>query len=203
MGAGRKRTFNQDDVLLKAMSVFWQKGYSGASITDLTKAMGVTKPSLYTAFGSKEGLFTHAIKRYVELYGTLNVEVLFEGSVSLRERVKRYLESIAKMLTDTNLPGGCFVTNSTCEAGSQCLPEDMEKTILTINKVSVENFTRLFNEEKTKGNLPNDLLAEGLSDYLLTIQFGLAVMARNCANEARLNQVISYSLASFDVGDRE
>lgn len=198
MGAGRKRTFNQDDVLLKAMSVFWQKGYSGASITDLTKAMGVTKPSLYTAFGSKEGLFKDAIRRYVELYGTPYFDVLLEEEVSLKDRVKLYLESIVKMLTDTSLPGGCFVTNSTCEAGSQCLPEDTESMIFAINKTSVEGFTHLFNEEKEKGNLPEDLLAEGLSDFLLSTQFGLAVMARNGADAARLNQVISYSLASFE-----
>ena len=61
---GRPRSFDVDVALDQALQVFWQKGYEGASLTDLTEAMGINRPSLYCAFGSKEELFRKALDRY-------------------------------------------------------------------------------------------------------------------------------------------
>ena len=61
---GRPRTFDMDQALDQALQVFWEKGYAGTSIADLTEAMGVNPPSLYAAFGNKEKLFKKALDRY-------------------------------------------------------------------------------------------------------------------------------------------
>src|SRR6185503_15427259 len=66
MPAGRPREFDLDEALDRALEVFWRKGYEGASLPDLTKAMKINRPSLYAAFGNKEALFRKAIDRYVE-----------------------------------------------------------------------------------------------------------------------------------------
>src|SRR5690348_4805353 len=63
---GRPRSFDVDHALDRALKVFWRKGYEGASLPDLTKAMGINRPSLYAAFGNKEALFRKAIDRYIE-----------------------------------------------------------------------------------------------------------------------------------------
>jgi AcrR family transcriptional regulator len=63
---GRPREFDTDEALDKAMMVFWQQGFEGASLSDLTEAMGISRPSLYAAFGNKEELFRRALGRYVE-----------------------------------------------------------------------------------------------------------------------------------------
>lgn len=197
MAAGRQRTFDKEKALNKAMEVFWQKGYSGTSLSELTEAMGINKPSLYAAFGNKEELFVKALNQYVNDYGLPHFDKLLDKSSSLRERLEAYLESIAKMLSDSKLPGGCFVTTSTCEAGSDCLPEDAVQTILKINASSIEGFISFFQDEQAQGNIVTTASAETLADYLLTLQFGMAVMARNGIKRDRLKQIISYAVSSF------
>ncbi|KPJ94747.1 MAG: TetR family transcriptional regulator [Gammaproteobacteria bacterium SG8_11] len=197
MGAGRQRTFDKQDALSKAMEVFWRKGYSGTSLSDLTEAMGINKPSLYAAFGNKEDLFVSAINQYVNDYGAPHFDKLLNPTSSLKGRVRAYLESIAKMISDSKLPGGCFVTTSTCEAGSDCLPEDAVQTILKINAASTKAFVSFFKDEQAKGNTVSTTSPEVLADYLLTLQFGLAVMARNGIRRDRLEQVISHAVSNF------
>ncbi len=197
MAAGRNRTFDTEDALLSAMEVFWQKGYSGASLNDLTTAMGINKPSMYAAFGNKEALFVSAINRYSEKYGVPHFEKLLTPNLSLRERLTNYLESIATMLTDSKLPGGCFVTTSTCEAGSSCLPQQAVDSVLRINENSIQGFTEFFEAEQEQGCIDSGKSPELLADYLLTLQFGLAVMARNGVKKERLNQAIQTGISCF------
>ena len=197
MAAGRNRAFEKEDALLQAMEVFWRKGYSGTSVSDLTTAMGINKPSLYAAFGNKEALFVSAISRYAKEHGIPHFEKLLMPDQSLNQRLTAYLNSIAGMLTDEKLPGGCFVASSTCEAGSSCLPQQAVDSILQINQASIQGFTDFFENEKSKGSLSPDKSPEWLADYLLTLQFGLAVMARNGAKMDRLKQVIQTGLSFF------
>src|SRR5207244_857570 len=63
---GRPRAFDVDQALDRALKVFWRKGYEGAALADLTRAMGINRPSLYAAFGNKEALFRRALDRYAE-----------------------------------------------------------------------------------------------------------------------------------------
>jgi AcrR family transcriptional regulator len=197
MSAGRQRQFRKEEALARAMEVFWQKGYSGTSLSDLTEAMGINKPSLYAAFGNKEKLFVSAINEYVEQYGAPHFDKLLSGDASLRERVKAYLGSIANMVTNAKLPGGCFVADSTCEAGSSCLPEGAEETILSINTASTKAFVSFFRDEQSKGHIESSASPEVLADYLLGLQFGLAVMARNGIKRARLERMIDHAAMHF------
>ncbi|MFC3851534.1 TetR/AcrR family transcriptional regulator [Salinispirillum marinum] len=197
MGAGRQRTFDKEDALIKAMEIFWEKGFSGTSLSDLTEGMGINKPSLYSAFGNKEELFVSAINQYANVYGGPHVDKLLDTKSSLQKRVQAYLKSIAKMVTNASLPGGCFVTASTSEAGSGCLPDNAVQAILRINADSTSSLVHFFTEEQAKGNLAANTSPEVLSDYLLTIQFGLAVMARNGTEQSRLEQVIDYCVSNF------
>lgn len=198
MMAGRHRTFNKEDALIRAMEVFWLKGYSGTSLSDLTTAMSINKPSLYAAFGNKEALFVAAIEQYVNMHGIPHFEKLMKpDSRSFKERLKAYLESIAAMLLDSKLPGGCFITASTCEIGSDCLPNNAVETILTINSKSREAFVSFFQEEQAKGNCASNGQPEVLADYLQTILFGLAVKARSGVKRGELQSVISHTLLCF------
>lgn len=197
MVAGRRREFDKEHALIKAMEVFWRKGYSGTSLSNLTDAMGINKPSLYAAFGNKEDLFVSAIHQYVNEYGVPHFGKLLNSDSSLQERVRAYLESIAKMISDSKLPGGCFLTTSTCEAGSDCLPEDAVQTILAINAASTRTFIDFFKDEQAKGNIKSTASPEVLADYLLALQFGLAVMARNGIRGNRLKRTISHAASSF------
>jgi AcrR family transcriptional regulator len=197
MSAGRQRAFDKEDVLLKAVEVFWRKGYSGTSMTDLTEAMGINKPSLYAAFGNKEDLFVSAIGKYVDKYGVPHFEKLICPGSGIKERLGAYLESIAKMLSDPRFPGGCFVASSTSESGSNCLPRDAIETIRNINAASTKAFVNFFKDEQDKGNIVSESSPQELADYLLTLQFGLAMMARNGISRDRLKQIISKAVSCF------
>lgn len=197
MGAGRQREFDKDHALISAMELFWRDGYSGTSLSDLTTVMGINKPSLYAAFGNKEALFISALNQYALKYGATYIDQLHTPNTPLKTRIQNYLTSIVKMLTDPNLPGGCFITTSICETGGHCLPKDAMQAVTKINDATKNAFADFFANEEQQGNLTTNSSAEVLVNYLLTLQFGLAVMARNGANKNALYKVIEHSISIF------
>ena len=121
---GRPREFCVDMALAAALRVFWSKGYEGASMTDLTEAMGITRPSLYAAFGNKERLFLKVIERYSDGPGGYLLDML--ESPDAREAVRSLLDKAADLQTGKGLPRdhprGCLIVNATA-ARAECTPE--------------------------------------------------------------------------------
>ena len=197
MVAGRQREFDKQIALDAAMKVFWSNGYSGTSLSDLTRAMGINKPSLYAAFGNKEALFVSALNHYVSKHGSPHLDELHAPNQSFRSRLRAYLNSIAQMVCDPLLPGGCFVAASTSEAGGDCLPAGASQAVAQINQGTRHALVDFFRHEASVGNLTSGSSAEVLADYLLTLQYGLAVMARNKAKRKLLEGVIEHAVAKF------
>ncbi|NRA15498.1 MAG: TetR/AcrR family transcriptional regulator [Oceanospirillaceae bacterium] len=193
MKAGRHRTFDKDTALDQAMQVFWVNGYPGTSLADLTHAMGINKPSLYSAFGNKEKLYKSALERYVQKHGVIHAKHLFSAEKNLNERVQCYLTSIAQMVTEPTLPGGCFVCLSTNEVGGTCIPAAALQTIFNINQQSKTALTDFFTAEIAAGNLASERSPATVANYILSLQFGLSVMARNGAKLTELNEIIQLS----------
>src|SRR4030081_1680148 len=110
MPAGRPRSFDTEKALDRALQVFWRKGYEGTSLPDLTEAMGINRPSLYAAFGNKEGLFRKALDRYAERSGGLMCEAMKEPSA--RAAAERLLRATADALTDPRNPRGCLAVQA-------------------------------------------------------------------------------------------
>src|SRR5262245_17109150 len=107
---GRPREFDMEKALDKALDVFWRNGYEGASIADLTAAMGINPPSLYAAFGNKEGLFRKALDRYVEQRTKFWNQALAEPTA--RGMVEYLLRKGADFLTEECNPHGCMIVRS-------------------------------------------------------------------------------------------
>src|SRR3954468_965037 len=106
MPSGRTRQFDVEEALARAMDVFWRRGYEGASLPELTAAMGINRPSLYAAFGNKEALFRKAIDRYVDRTAAQVREAL--GEPSARGVVERLFRGSVELITDPGNPRGCF-----------------------------------------------------------------------------------------------
>jgi len=197
MNAGRHRAFDTEIALDNAMEVFWTNGYPGTSLTDLTRAMGINKSSMYKAFGNKEALFESALDRYINKHGGIHSEQLFVEGRSLPNRIENFLTSIAKMVTDENLPGGCLICVSTSETAGTCLPSTALQAIKKINETTKSTLTRFFKAEKAAGNIASKNTPAMMASYLMTLQYGLAVMGRNGTSLKELINVIKFSITNF------
>ena len=115
---GRPLSFDREQVLDAAVQVFWEKGYEGASLDDLTKAMGINRPSLYAKFGNKHALFLQAIDRYVATITSAQIVPLMEMS-DLRQGVSGYFDEIIRCVASRDWPAGCLVVSVAGEASER------------------------------------------------------------------------------------
>ena len=120
---GRPRTFDREDALRRAMEVFWERGYEGASMSELTAAMGINSPSLYAAFGCKEQLLREAVAHYNETEGSAAAKALCELSTA-REAIAEVLRHNVIAFTDPEKPPGCMIvlTATTYTDESRAVP---------------------------------------------------------------------------------
>lgn len=194
MERGRPRVFDEKQVLDAALDVFWRSGYQGASLAELTRAMGITKPSLYAAFGNKEQLYLTALQRYREQQLTRHAEAL-AAEPDLKQAMRRFLRSVATMLTAPELPGGCMVVNTAVSCDRGALPQRVIAAIgETVNQSAFGLLKERLQEELQHRNLPQDTPIEQLADYFTAIMSGMAVMAKMGVSADRLFDTIEHAL---------
>ncbi|WP_342075105.1 TetR/AcrR family transcriptional regulator [Yoonia sp. SS1-5] len=151
---GRPRSFDTDEALMAAMNVFWTKGYDGASMKDLTRAMGISGPSLYSAFGDKRELYLKTIDRYADVDACEPI-VAFETEPDITKAVRGFLTSVITYSTDTEHGArGCFLASSVSTSVGEVegVAERMEDAI---NATDLRLASR-FDIEKEKGVLPHE-----------------------------------------------
>ena len=179
MVAGRKREFDKEKALKAAMLVFWEKGYAAASLTDLTASMGINKPSMYAAFGNKEQLHRSALEMYGKHYGEKNLEILKDESKPVGERLEHFLESIACMQFDKNLPRGCLVSSSVSETASGNLPKDTISEVKDMQVFTENMLIEFFDKAKASGELGKNFNSKTNAVLIGLLIHGSAIMARS------------------------
>jgi AcrR family transcriptional regulator len=194
MTLGRPREFDTEKALDGAMEVFWRHGYEGATIAELTSAMGINPPSLYSAFGSKEGLLKAALDRYSQKRDEFMQEVL--SAPTAYEAVKRLLLHIADMQTDTENPPGCLLVAGglACGAGAENVPFELAAR----RARSEEQLRDRFIQAKREGDLPAGTAPAALARYMSAVIAGIGVLASSGATREELREVGLVSLAAFD-----
>ncbi|MCP4419447.1 MAG: TetR/AcrR family transcriptional regulator [Chloroflexi bacterium] len=197
MTVGRPREFDKENALKNAMLVFWRNGYSSASMADLTDAMGINKPSLYTAFGNKEQLFVSALEQYASQHTSPLFAHLTVPDQPLDQRLDVYLRSAAEMFCHPDLPAGCMLANSTCEFAGEEMPDTGHRFISNLNQAAEQSLIDFFTQEQAKGNLTSERSPHTLTLYLMTITSGMAVLARNGAPLAQLNEMIEHVVTTI------
>ena len=190
---GRPRAFDIDQALDCALKVFWSKGYEGASLSDLTKAMGINRPSLYAAFGDKEGLFRKALDRYSIRSATYFGEALNQPTA--RAVVERLLQGAAESLTDPRNPRGCLYVQGAlaCGKDADCIRREL---ISRRAAGEVEIYQRL-KRAKAEGDLPPDSNPADLARFVATVTQGMAVQAAGGATRAELERVAQTALRAW------
>ena len=200
MSAGRRREFDKQEALDKAMRVFWESGYAGSSVSDLTTALGINKPSLYAAFGNKEQLFRSAVDHYMADYGAPLWQRLLEpADAPLAERIKAYLYGIADLVSAKDSPQGCLFVKSSCEAGSHAMPEDIANALLAQAKATEKRLTVFLTEERSRGNLAAGAETKQLARYLLSVMYGFGVLVKNGGTRRSLRSVADLAASVIPV----
>ena len=193
MAMGRPRSFDMDKALDEAMEVFWRHGYDGASISELTKAMGINPPSLYAAFGNKEGLLRAALDRYTQKHGQHMTWVL--AGATAHEVAERYLTSTAEIHTEPGKPPGCLLVQGglVCGTGSENVPFEFAS-----RRAQVESDLRdRFERAKVEGDLPESADPAALASFLGCATSGMGIMASAGADRDALRQVAQVALSAF------
>jgi AcrR family transcriptional regulator len=194
MAMGRPRAFDADAALDEATEVFWRHGYEGATIAQLTEAMGINPPSLYAAFGSKEGLLKAALDRYSAKRAAFMEKIL--NAPTAREVADRMLMGIADTQTDPANPPGCFLVQGglACGTGSENVPFELAARRAQTEDQLRERFVRA----KAEGDLKETADPAALARYISAVTAGMGVMASSGADREALRQVAAVSLKAFD-----
>lgn len=190
---GRPRAFDPDKALDAALRVFWKKGYEGASLSDLTAAMGINKPSLYAAFGDKQALFSKAVDRYIKSHMPFMEEALRDPSA--KNAIGRVLNGTADGLTSSLNPHGCLLVQGALACGddSECVKQDLAKK----RSFSDQLFRERLMRAQTEGELPLEADPKALARYYSTILRGMSVEASAGATRRDLQSVIDLAMKAW------
>jgi len=191
---GRPRGFDRDAALQRAMEVFWERGYEGTSLSDLTTAMGINAPSLYGAFGGKEALFGEAVERYRHTDGGMTDVALREGKTA-RAAVEGMLMAAATALTLPGKPKGCFMVLG----ATNCTPanQGMAAFLRSHRLASTRHVRERLEQGVADGELPPEIDLDTLARYFTTVVQGMSLQARDGAKRAELERVASAAMAAW------
>lgn len=176
------------------MVVFWQQGYEGTSLSELTAAMGINSPSLYAAFGSKEALFREAVELYEATEGALALGAL--DAPTAREAVERMLRGNVADYADPSTPPGCMIVLA---ATTGTVGNAGVRDFLAEQRRASEDTLRLRLQRGVEdGDLPDDTDVGTLAAFVTTVQQGLSIQARDGASRETLDAVVDHALAVWD-----
>ncbi len=181
---GRHRAFDTDAALSAALDVFWKTGFEGASLTELTEAMGITRPSLYATYGNKEELFHKAL----DYFRTIHMRFFWDAleAPSSRQVAERTLFGYADALTGGAHPG-CLTTNGALVCSEAAEPVRLE---LVARRVADETaLRRRLEAAREAGDLPRDADPAALASYVMAVVHGMSVQAASGASRESLHGV--------------
>ncbi len=187
---GRPRQFDADAALLAALHVFWTRGYDGASLSDLTEAMGITRPSLYACFGNKESLFRKALDLYERDKLAFMTQAL--SAPTARGVAAAMLRDALAMLTSSEGGRACFGVMHA--VASSTYDESMRQEVITRRAAYEQALLARFERAEAEGDFPG-YTAQALCAYCLCLLSGMSVQAGSGADSTRLHAIVETALA--------
>jgi AcrR family transcriptional regulator len=190
---GRPLSFDRQVALRHAMLAFWQHGYETTSINDLTVAMGVTTPSIYTAFGDKKRLFLEAIHLYVGSPDDLQQSL--DQAATARDAASAMLTSAAKAFTGETTPRGCMLASATASGSNNSA--DVQKAVADVRRDIMARLTARIDKDVTDGILPIITSSSTLAAMVVALIQGMSVLARDGMERESLLKMAVCALDSW------
>jgi AcrR family transcriptional regulator len=187
---GRPRGFDEEAALDAAMRVFWTKSYEGATMAELTQAMGINRSSMYAAFGDKEALFRLVMDRYRNGPMTYIREAL--ELPTMRELATALVEGTVDFLSTAGNPRGCLSIQGALACGSDAQP--IQHAMIEWRKQGEMAIRKRLEKDQREGNLKNDVTPADFARYLSTIMTGLGIQAANGATKPDLKRLAAMAL---------
>jgi AcrR family transcriptional regulator len=187
------RQFDAEVALDRALEVFWARGYQGATLPELTKAMGINRPSLYAAFGNKEQLFRKALDRYQTGPMSFLSEALKEPTA--RGAVETIFSGFIRMQRERKKARGCLIVSGALACGEEA--ETVRRELAQLRQSTVAVFRKRFERAVDNGDLPKGTDCATLARYVATVLGGLAVQAASGTPEKELRRVATLAMRAW------
>ena len=191
----RTKGFNQEEVLDKAVQLFWTNGYNATSANDLVKELGLSRSSLYDTYGDKRTLFINSLKRYRE---TIVLEMLhmIDNSTNIKHTIKEVFRLTIEQDIEAKIPKGCFVVNSAIELSSN----DTEiAEIVKLNQIEFEEtLEKAILKGQKEGSISNTQNATYLAKFLYNSIVGIRVSMKYNKLRTSLDEITKINLSILD-----
>ncbi|MFG1708705.1 TetR/AcrR family transcriptional regulator [Nonomuraea sp. M3C6] len=190
---GRPRTFDIDAAVDRAMELFWRQGFEATSTEDLVEGLGITRGSLYKAFGSKEQLYAMALRRYCERHAVGLIEMLDRA-----EQVRPAIRAVLMELVEADLADperGCLLVNAATERSAH--PDTVQRVSHTMGQIE-SALAGALERARVRGDIAADKKPRELAQFLTTFLQGLRVMGKARADRAFLENAVEVALGALD-----
>ncbi|MFB5269974.1 TetR/AcrR family transcriptional regulator [Paenibacillus enshidis] len=188
----RYKEFEVNEVLDKAIQLFWEQGYEKTSMQELVEKMGIHRRSIYDTFGDKHALFMQALKRY-EAIQNKKMRILVEKQEPVKELIRQFFETTLKQKGD---PQGCFIVNSGVELG--LLDPEVSSFVEESYSTTEKLLCNLILSGQQTGEVKAQLDPEVLSHYFMNAWLGLRTMVKTATNQEKLSGIINTTLSILD-----
>lgn len=190
-GKGRPRCFDRGEALIRALDVFWRRGYEPASVSELCKAMGINAPSLYSTFGNKAKLFLEAVNFYEKTYWEAPSKKLMENP-DLYMGLEEFFKESARILLSPDSPCGCMVVLAAINISDDA--EDVISAIRELRFATKDMFAARLHQGIAEGQLSPDTDVTALAGALNTMLEGLSIQARDGISQYELERIASHAV---------
>ena len=181
-----EKTFNESDVIEQVMQVFWKKGYSATSISDLTEATGIKRGSLYNAFQSKDGLFIKSLLKYENEQRRAWMTQAEEQEDAKAAILDFFDDGVKSSLNDPERKG-CLLINTAVDFSIH--NEEVKKVVTIGVKEATQFFERLIRRGQESGQIPAGIDPRSTAKALFALLIGIRVMGRGVFGKTSLQQI--------------
>ena len=191
----RTKDFDENEVLAKAIQLFWHKGYNGTSMQDLVDTLGISRSSLYDTYTDKHTLFIKALESYQQA-GVLKIQQIINETDSAKETIRKLLELVATDLAGDKQQKGCFMVNAEVEVA----PHDQEvNRVVCNNDQQMEHvFYEVIKKGQETGEIKNNQNARALARFIFTTIKGIRVSAKSTSDRSVFDDIIKLTASTLD-----